>query len=60
MNIPQIMCEQCRNLPEGEVVKGHDHRPPTVWGLQTAIYILAEAIQDGRISGITEEINNLK
>lgn len=21
-------CEQCKHLPEGEVMPGHDHRPP--------------------------------
>ena len=24
--IKKSECEQCKNLPEGEVVKGHDHR----------------------------------
>lgn len=57
MRIPQIMCEECRKLPEGEVVAGHDHRKPTEWQLQTSIYILAEAIEDGRVSGITEDID---
>jgi hypothetical protein len=26
MNIKKENCEECKNLPEGEVVAGHDHR----------------------------------
>lgn len=51
------MCKECRNLPEGDVIKGHDHRIPEVWQLQNSIYILAKAIQDGEISGITKKID---
>lgn len=57
MRIPKKMCKECRNLPEGEVVAEHDHRIPTEWQLQAAIYILAESIQDGRVNGITESID---
>lgn len=58
MKIPQMLCEECRYLSEGEVVKGHDHRTPNNWQLQAAIYILAEAIQDEQITGITKDIDN--
>ena len=26
INVPQNLCAECKDLPEGHVVKGHDHR----------------------------------
>lgn len=29
-NFPKSLCEDCKNLPEGQVIKGHDHRRPDI------------------------------
>ena len=52
-------CEQCKDLPEGEVVSGHDHRFKTIEQIRYFVVDATSPEQQNAFDFLSEKINEL-